>query len=75
MTQDREYTIFWAEETVLEQSLLLDILFLLYYEPLNSCKAARFKELLSCFQVLYLKCVHFNFFEEFMCKISYAEEI
>ncbi|XP_024375793.1 uncharacterized protein [Physcomitrium patens] len=47
---DREYTVFWAEETVLEQSLLLDVLFLLYYEPLNSCKAARFKELLSCFQ-------------------------
>ncbi|KAG0574974.1 hypothetical protein KC19_VG307200 [Ceratodon purpureus] len=47
---DREYTVIWAEETVLEQSLLLDILFLLYYEPLNSCKASRFKKLLSWFQ-------------------------
>lgn len=61
MTQDREYTVFWAEETVLEQSLLLDILFLLYYEPLNSCKAARFKELLSCFQVLFSKMCSFLF--------------
>lgn len=53
MNQDREYTVFWAEETVLEQSLLLDVLFLLYYEPLNSCKAARFKELLTSFQVWF----------------------
>jgi hypothetical protein len=35
----------------LEQTLLLDILFLLYYEPLHSCKAARLKELLQTFQV------------------------
>jgi nuclear pore complex protein Nup188 len=49
--QDREYTGFWAEETALEQTLLLDILFLLYYEPLHSCKAARLKELLQTFQV------------------------
>jgi nuclear pore complex protein Nup188 len=48
--QDREYTGFWAEETALEQTLLLDILFLLYYEPLHSCKAARLKELLQTFQ-------------------------
>jgi nuclear pore complex protein Nup188 len=48
---DREYTGFWAEETALEQILLLDILFLLYYEPLHSCKAARLKELLQTFQV------------------------
>lgn len=49
--QDREYTVFWAEETVLEQSLFLDILFLLYYEPLLSCKATRLTELLQLFQV------------------------
>lgn len=49
--QDREYTVFWAEETVLEQSLFLDILFLLYYEPLLSCKATRLMELLQLFQV------------------------
>ncbi|CAM6047081.1 unnamed protein product [Sphagnum compactum] len=47
---DREYTGFWAEETALEQTLLLEILFLLYYEPLHSCKAARLKELLQTFQ-------------------------
>lgn len=51
VVQDRDYTDFWAEETTLEQTLLLDILFLLYYEPLYSCKAVRLKELLKMFQV------------------------
>jgi hypothetical protein len=49
--QDCEYPGFWKEVTTLEQTVLLDILALLYYEPLHLCKGAHLKELLQSFQV------------------------
>lgn len=47
---DSNLSNLWAEEIVMEQNLVMDILFLLYYEPLCSCSFARWKELFVLFQ-------------------------
>ncbi|BBM99100.1 nuclear pore complex protein Nup188 [Marchantia polymorpha subsp. ruderalis] len=49
---DRQYADLWAEEAALEQTLLLDNVFLLYYEPLCVCKFTRLKELIILFEGL-----------------------
>ncbi|KAL2650470.1 hypothetical protein R1flu_018598 [Riccia fluitans] len=49
---DRQYADLWAEEAALEQTLLLDCAFLLYYEPLCVCNFARLKQLISLFETL-----------------------
>eukprot|EP00249_Psilotum_nudum_P036507 c7711_g1_i1 orf=103-2532(+) len=40
----------WAEETAVEQSLVLDILFLLYYEPICPCSFHKWKEIFVMFE-------------------------
>ncbi|GAB2267938.1 hypothetical protein Dimus_002914, partial [Dionaea muscipula] len=43
--QDVDLFILWAEETLMEVNLVLDILFLLYYESFCTCSAATWKTL------------------------------
>ncbi|KAJ7540471.1 hypothetical protein O6H91_10G016600 [Diphasiastrum complanatum] len=50
LLQALEYADMWVEETILEQSLLMDVLFLLYYKPLCICNSSRWEELLLMFQ-------------------------
>ncbi|KAK8501758.1 hypothetical protein V6N12_072895 [Hibiscus sabdariffa] len=40
----------WAEETLLENNLVLDIVFLIYYESLCTCSAERWKKLCSLYK-------------------------
>ncbi|XVE48907.1 hypothetical protein DITRI_Ditri01bG0039400 [Diplodiscus trichospermus] len=40
----------WAEETLLEDNLVLDIIFLIYYESLCTCSAEKWKNLCSLFK-------------------------
>ncbi|KAH9623965.1 hypothetical protein KSS87_021079 [Heliosperma pusillum] len=42
---DTDYFILWAEAMLIEGNLVLDILFLAYYESFCSCSAAHWKEL------------------------------
>ncbi|XP_074312975.1 uncharacterized protein LOC141648320 isoform X2 [Silene latifolia] len=42
---DTNYFILWAEDMLIEGNLVLDILFLAYYESFCSCSAAHWKEL------------------------------
>ncbi|KAL3701186.1 hypothetical protein R1sor_019208 [Riccia sorocarpa] len=51
---DRQYADLWAEEAALEQTLMLDCVFLLYYEPLCVCKFTRLKQLISFFETLVI---------------------
>ncbi|XP_012436343.1 uncharacterized protein LOC105762916 [Gossypium raimondii] len=41
----------WAEETLLEDNLVLDIIFLIYYESLCTCTAERWKNLCLLYKV------------------------
>ncbi|KAF3796399.1 Nucleoporin NUP188-like protein [Nymphaea thermarum] len=45
-----EFVNLWAEETLIELVLTLEILFLLYYEPFHRCSAKRWKNLCSLFK-------------------------
>ncbi|XP_031493788.1 uncharacterized protein LOC116259924 isoform X2 [Nymphaea colorata] len=45
-----EFVNLWAEETLIEVVLTLEILFLLYYEPFHRCSAKRWKNLCSLFK-------------------------
>lgn len=47
---DLTFMKLWAEEIVMEENLIMDIMFLLYYEPLSSCSFTRWKELFLMFQ-------------------------
>ncbi|OMO74438.1 hypothetical protein CCACVL1_16704, partial [Corchorus capsularis] len=40
----------WAEETLLEDNLVLDIIFLIYYESLCTCSAEKWKDLCSIYK-------------------------
>ncbi|CAM6095025.1 unnamed protein product [Calypogeia fissa] len=51
---DREYADLWAEQTAFEQTLLLDIIFLVYYKPLCVCKLTQFKDLLDIFEEIII---------------------
>ncbi|KAL2937209.1 hypothetical protein RDABS01_020658 [Bienertia sinuspersici] len=42
---DVDLFILWAEEMLIEDNLVLDILFLVYYESFSTCSAAKWKEL------------------------------
>ncbi|XP_059074406.1 uncharacterized protein LOC131045463 isoform X2 [Cryptomeria japonica] len=53
---DLQYVDMWAEETLIEENLILDILFLLYYEPFCICTVDRFKKLLSMFKEIITGC-------------------
>lgn len=41
----------WAEETLLEDNLVFDIIFLIYYESLCACSAEKWKKLCSLYKV------------------------
>lgn len=41
----------WAEQAVVEEHLVMDIVFLLYFDPLCSCSFMRWKELFVMFKV------------------------
>lgn len=53
---DLRYADLWAEETLIEESLIMDILFLLYYEPVRVCTADRWKSLLGVFKDIISGC-------------------
>ncbi|XP_031379573.1 uncharacterized protein LOC116194815 isoform X2 [Punica granatum] len=40
----------WAEETLTEDNLILEILFLIYYEPFCACNAEKWKKLCSLYE-------------------------
>ncbi|XP_021753127.1 uncharacterized protein LOC110718576 isoform X2 [Chenopodium quinoa] len=42
---DVDLFILWAEEILIEANLILDILFLVYYESFSTCSASKWKEL------------------------------
>ncbi|ERN13437.1 hypothetical protein AMTR_s00041p00195800 [Amborella trichopoda] len=50
MLQDVDLANLWAEETLIEDNLILDILFLVYYEPFCACTSEQWKKLCSLFQ-------------------------
>lgn len=55
----------WAEETLIEDNLVLDILFLAYYESFCTCDGGRWKKLCSLYKVycnLYESTVFFIHF-------------
>lgn len=54
--QDIDLFTLWAEETLIEDNLILDILFLIYYESFCVCNGAEWKKL--C--LLYKVCCHPN---------------
>lgn len=43
--------VLWVEETLIEVNLVLDILFLAYYDSFCSCKADQWKSLCLLFKV------------------------
>ncbi|KAF8083077.1 hypothetical protein N665_0792s0007 [Sinapis alba] len=45
---------FWAEETLIEDSLVLDILFLLYHESFHTCNGDRWRTLCSLYKGVLL---------------------
>lgn len=53
---DLRYADLWAEETLIEESLIMNILFLLYYEPAHICTADRWKSLLGVFKDIISGC-------------------
>lgn len=53
---DLQYADLWAEETLIEESLIMDILFLLYYEPVRVCTADKWKRLLGVFKDIISGC-------------------
>ena len=52
--QDVDLFTLWAEETLIEDNLILDILFLIYYESFCVCNGAQWQNL--C--LLYKVCCH-----------------
>ncbi|XP_048491889.1 uncharacterized protein LOC104903976 isoform X2 [Beta vulgaris subsp. vulgaris] len=42
---DVDLLILWAEEMLIEDNLVLDILFLVYYESISNCSATKWKDL------------------------------
>ncbi|KAJ3682573.1 hypothetical protein LUZ60_015146 [Juncus effusus] len=47
---DMEFTILWVEETLIETNIILDILFLSFYDNLSSCNLDQWKSLCSLFK-------------------------
>lgn len=43
--------VLWAEEMLIEVNLVLDILFLLYYESFSTCSATKWKALCLLYKV------------------------
>lgn len=53
----------WAEETLLEDNLVFDIIFLIYYESLCACSAEKWKKLCSLYKVYdYPQLFDINFY-------------
>lgn len=52
--QDVDLITLWAEETLIEANLVLDILFVAYYESFCTCNGERWKNLCSLYKVYHL---------------------
>ncbi|KAH7373926.1 hypothetical protein KP509_17G079700 [Ceratopteris richardii] len=50
LDMDMMYINLWAEEIVMEEHLVLDIMFLLYFDPSCFCSFSRWKELYALFK-------------------------
>lgn len=51
--QDFDLYTLWAEETLIEDNLILDILFLVYYESFCDCDAECWKKLCALYEVSF----------------------
>jgi hypothetical protein len=52
--QDMEFTILWVEETLIEATLIFDILFLTFYDNFSPCTLNQWKSLSNLFRVKFL---------------------
>ncbi|TXG64834.1 hypothetical protein EZV62_011828 [Acer yangbiense] len=52
--RDIDLFTLWAEETLIEDNLVLDILFLVYYESFSICKGEKWKKLCSLYKLLLI---------------------
>lgn len=55
--QDVDLYTLWAEETLIEDNLILDILFLAYYESFCTCDAKCWKKLFELYKVTFIALV------------------
>ncbi|KAL7002583.1 hypothetical protein U1Q18_003735 [Sarracenia purpurea var. burkii] len=62
----------WAEETLIEENLVLDIIFLAYYEFHCTCNGKQWKKLCLLYEVQCYPSVGFGFFAFFILFLSYA---
>lgn len=51
--QSVDFFTLWAEETLIEDNLVLDILFLAYYESFCTCNGKQWKKLCLLYEVRY----------------------
>ena len=63
--QDVDAFSLWAEETLIEDNLVLDILFLAYYESLSTCNGGTWKALCSLYKVSCSSFFKLNLFIEY----------
>ncbi|XP_073009852.1 uncharacterized protein [Typha latifolia] len=47
---EAEFTVLWVEETLIEETLILDILFLIFYDNFSTCSVGQWKTLCSLFK-------------------------
>lgn len=49
--KDADFFTLWAEETLIEDNLVLDILFLAYYDSFCTCSSEMWKKFISLYKV------------------------
>ena len=64
--QDIDLFTLWAEETLIEDNLILDILFLAYYESFCVCNGAQWKKLCLLYKVFCHPYVDVGFYFLFL---------
>ena len=52
--QDADFFTLWAEEMLIEDNLVLDILFIAYYESFCTCDGKQWKKLCLLYEVISL---------------------